>query len=97
MSLRGNPVLDTATLPDGRMVEIRVGVPEDSYIPSRELDSVAVELAADGEHLAAIMTVLDADQTSEARQLAREIVRGLESGTLEPTAAAIEPLAEELR
>ena len=47
--------------------------------------------------LAAVNTVLDPDQESEALQLAREIARGLESGTLEPTASAIEPLADTLR
>jgi hypothetical protein len=97
VTLRGNPIHETATLPDGRTVEIRVGVPEDSYIRRRDLDTVTVELARAGEHLAAVTTVLDADQTSEARQLASEIKTGLESGTLEPTAGAIEPLAEELR
>ncbi len=97
MSLRGDPIHELATLPDGRTVEIRVGVAEDSYIAPRELDTVTLELASDGEHLAAVTTVLDAAQTSEARQLAREIKQGLESGTLEPTAGSIEPLAEELR
>jgi hypothetical protein len=56
-----------------------------------------VELRSGGEVLAAVNTVLDADQDSEARQLAREIVGGLEGGSLEPTAGAIEPLADELR
>ena len=42
-------------------------------------------------------TVLEADQVSEARALAREIVAGLESGDLEPTAAALEPLADQPR
>jgi hypothetical protein len=97
VTLRGNPIHETATLPDGRVIEIRVGVPEDSYIRRRDLNTVTVELASDGEHLAAVTTVLDADQTGEARQLANEIKNGLESGTLEPTAGAIEPLAEELR
>jgi hypothetical protein len=97
VSLRGDPIHELATLPDGRTVEIRVGVAEDSYIARRELDTVTLELASDGEHLAAVTTVLDAAQTSEARQLAREIKQGLESGTLEPTAGSIEPLAEELR
>ena len=41
--------------------------------------------------------MLDADQASEALQLAREIVQGLESGKLEPTAAALEPLADQPR
>jgi hypothetical protein len=50
-----------------------------------------------GNHLAAVNTVLEADQVSEARALAREIVAGLESGDLEPTAAALEPLADQPR
>ena len=96
MSLR-NPLTADATLPDGRVVHVRIGVPDDSYIPARELDTVTVELADDREHLAAVNTVLDADQDSEARQLLREIVDGLASGSLEPTAGAIEPLADRLR
>jgi hypothetical protein len=88
----------TATLPDGRSVRVWVGVPEDSYIAQRQLDTVDIELSlVGGNHLAAVNTVLDADQTSEARALAREIVAGLESGKLEPTAAALEPLADQPR
>jgi hypothetical protein len=97
VSLRGRPVEKTATLPDGREVRVRVGVPEDSYIPARELDTVDIELFLDDRHLAAVNTVLDADQESEALQLAREIVAGLESGELEPSAAALEPLADQPR
>jgi hypothetical protein len=97
VSLRGEPVLERATLPDGREVEIFVGVPEDPYIPKKKLDTVDVELHAGDEVLAAVNTVLDADQKSEAVELAREIARGLESGELEPTAGAIEPLADRLR
>ncbi len=97
MSLRGRPVEQTASLPDGRQVQVRVGVPDDSYIPRRELDTVDVELFVDGRAVAAVNTVLDADQASEALQLAREIVQGLESGKLEPTAAALEPLADQPR
>jgi hypothetical protein len=97
MSLRGNPVEREATLPDGRVVRIRVGVADDSYISQRELDTVTLELLGDGEHLAAVTTVLDAAQESEARALAQEVVIGLESGTLEPTAGALEPLADTLR
>jgi len=87
----------TATLPDGRIVDVFVGVPDDPYIPKKDMDTVDVELRSGGEVLAAVNTVLDADQDSEARQLAREIVGGLEDGSLEPTAGAIEPLADELR
>ncbi len=88
---------ETATLPDGRTVEVFVGVPEDSYVTKKDRDTVDVELRSNGEVLAAVNTVLDADQDSEARQLAREIVDELEGGSLEPTAGAIEPLADELR
>ena len=94
MSLRGDPVEERVTLPDGRHVRIRVGVPEDPYIPKKELDTVDVELFEGERPLAAVTTVLDARDTSDARRLAREIASGLESGRLEPTAAAIEPLAD---
>jgi hypothetical protein len=97
VSLRGEPIEETAMLPDGRSVRVWVGVPEDPYIARRELDTVDVELF-DGElHLAAVNTVLGAEQVSEARELAREIVAGLEAGELEPTAAALEPLADQPR
>jgi hypothetical protein len=97
MSLHGRPVEQTASLPDGREVLVRVGIPEDSYISSRYLATVDVELSIDGHPIAAINTVLGPDQNSAARELAREIVAGLESGGLEPTAAALEPLADEPR
>ena len=98
MSLRGEPIETTAKLPDGREVRVRIGVPDDSYIAKRELDTVDIELLlVGGNHLAAVNTVLEADQVSEARELAREIVAGLESGELEPTAGALEPLADQPR
>ncbi|HEX6491423.1 MAG TPA: hypothetical protein VF002_08635 [Gaiellaceae bacterium] len=97
MSLRSEPIEETAKLPDGRAVRIRVGVPEDPYIARRELDTVDIELFEGEQHLAAVNTVLSAEQSTEARALAREIVAGLESGSLEPTAAALEPLADEPR
>ena len=97
VSLRRTPLEHEATLPDGRVVQVRIGVPEDSYIPARELDTVTIELYGDGEHLAAVATVLDAEQESEARALLREVVAGLEAGTLAPTAGALEPLADTLR
>ena len=98
MSLRGEPIEAVATMPDGRSVRVWVGVPEDSYIAKRDLDTVDIELSlVGGNHLAAVNTVLEAEQVSEARALAREIVAGLESGKLEPTAAALEPLADQPR
>ena len=97
MSLRGEPIELNAKLPDGRNVRVWVGVPDDPYIKRRELNTVDVELSLEGNHLAAVQTVLSADQVSEARELAREIVAGLESGELEPTAQALEQLADEPR
>jgi hypothetical protein len=96
MSLRAGLHQD-ATLPDGRVVHVRVGVPDDSYVPARELDTVALEVYDDSEHFAAVNTVLEVDQDSEGLALLREVVAGLESGELAPTAGAIEPLADRLR
>jgi len=96
MSLRGTPVEQPATLPDGRHVVIRVAVPEDPYIQKREIDTVSLELVSDGEVEATVNTVLAPDQVSEARQLARDVAARLEAGELEPTAAAIEPLADRI-
>ncbi len=96
MSLKGNPVAERATLPDGRVVEIAVGAARDPYIGS-DTETVAVELRDGEEVLATLNTVLDLDEDSEARALAREIRAGLESGELEPTAGDIEPLADRLR
>ena len=95
MSLNGNPIELTAKLPDGREVLIRIGVPDDSYIAKRELRTVDVELFSGDEHLAAVNSVLLPEQESEARALGRQIKAGLESGDLEPTAGAIEPLADD--
>jgi hypothetical protein len=94
MSLRGSPVVDTATLPDGRRADIWIGVPTDDYVPARELDTVALEVRVAGEVVAALNTILEPKQDSEARGLARKIVDGLSSGRLEPTAGALEPLAD---
>jgi hypothetical protein len=96
MSLHGEPLEADVTIPDGTIVHVRIGVPDDSYIANRELDTVTVELSANGEHIAAVSSVLDPDQTSEAHALLREIVSGLGSGELSPTAGAIEPLADRL-
>ncbi len=82
MSLRGEPVELGAVLPDGRDVLIRIGVPDDPYIPRRELHTVDVELSHEGRVLAVVNTVLEPEQRSEALALGRQI--------------AIEPLADEL-
>jgi hypothetical protein len=83
-------------LPDGREARVRVGVPDDPYVAKRELQTVAVEIVLDERVAASLNTVLSPDHESEARALALEIVAGLEAGELEPTAAAIEPLADRI-
>ena len=96
MSLRGQPLEREATLPDGRVVVVRVAVAEDSYIPQREIDTVLLELWDEerGEHLGGVATILQPEDDSGARELLRRAVKGLESGELAPTAGALEPLAD---
>jgi hypothetical protein len=84
-------------LPDGRHVIVHVGVPDDPYIARSELETVDIELHSGGHVLAAVNTVLDPDQESEAEQLAREIAQKLTTGEIAPTASAIEPYADTLR
>lgn len=94
MSLRDAPVEVTAALPDGREVLVRVGVPDDSYVPRDERSTVTAELFERGRSLGVATTLLEPDEVGDARELAREIAAGLEAGTIEPTAAGIEPLAD---
>ena len=94
MSLRATPIEQEARLPDGRVLLVRVGVPNDSYIPTREIDTVAIELVEDGQVAASVNTVLGPEHESEARALVRQVVERLASGELQPTAGALEPLAD---
>ncbi len=96
MSLRGQPLEQEVKLPDGRVVAVRVGLAEDSYIPRGELDTVVLELWDEGrgEHLAGVSTILSADDDGAARSLLLEVVAGLGDGSLAPTAGALEPLAD---
>jgi len=96
MSLRGEPLEQEVALPDGRVVAVRVGIAEDSYIRLRDLDTVTIELwdESRGEHLAGVATVLSADDVDAARMLLQEAVAGLGDGSLEPTAGALAPLAD---
>lgn len=96
MSLRGRPITENAALPDGREAVVRVGVPDDPYVAKREFETVAVEIVLDERVAASLNTVLSPDHESEARALALEIVAGLEAGELQPTAAAIESLADRI-
>ena len=94
MTLRASPIEQEAALPDGRVLLVRVGVPDDSYIPKRELDTVTIELIEDGQVAASVATVLAPEHESEARALVRQVASRLEAGELEPTAGALEPLAD---
>jgi hypothetical protein len=96
MTLRANPIEQPVALPDGRRLVVRVGIPDDPYIPKRENETVALELVQDGEVEATVNTVLRPEQESEAHALARDVAARLESGDLEPTAGALEPLADSI-
>ena len=94
MSLRGRPVEQEATLPDGRAAVVWVGVPDDPYVAKKELEMVSLELRAADEVLATVNTVLTPEHVSEARALAREVASGLGSGEVEPTGGGLEPFAQ---
>jgi hypothetical protein len=94
VSLHGNPIHETARLPDGREVTVRVGILEDPYIADRDLNTVVLELRAGHGVLASVTTILDASQESEAKHLADRVAEGLRSGELEPHASALERLAD---
>lgn len=96
MSLRGHPVEQPAALPDGRRLVVRVGVPVDPYIRQRENETVVIELLEDGEVAATVNTLLRPRHESEARALAQDVAARLEAGELEPTAGALEPLADRI-
>jgi hypothetical protein len=93
MSLREEPVVVRAQLGDRRDVEVRVVVPDDSYVTRSDLDTVVVELVSDGETLGVITTPLDPTDLERARVLAKTIRDGLESGSIEATAEGIESAA----
>jgi len=94
VSLRTGPIERELALPDGRAAIVRLGL-LDSYVAPREQTTVALELWADGEVVAALDTILDPADERGARALLDEAVRRLEAGDLQPTAEALEPLADE--
>lgn len=75
---------------------VRVAVAVDPYIPRRERHTVTLELLADDRVEATVNTVLAPSQVGEARKLADEVASKLQSGELQPTASAIEPLADSI-
>jgi hypothetical protein len=93
MGIREDPVIRHATLPDGDLVEVRVVVPDDPYIPRAELDTVVVELERAGAPIGVVETPLSSDDADVGQLLAERIRLALESGAVEPTAEGIEHLA----
>jgi hypothetical protein len=93
MTLRSQPVVLRARVPDGRTIEVRVVVPDDPYVPRSEIDTVVVELEAGDDVLGVVTTPLSSDDVEQAQLLGERIRDGLESGSLEPTAEGIETVA----
>jgi hypothetical protein len=96
VSLHGNPIHETAHLPDGRQAHIRVGIAEDPYIADRDLNTVVLEVRIGSGVVATLDTILDAEQVSEAQHLANRVRDGLKDGSLQPTAHSLGPLTDEL-
>ena len=97
VSLRSTPVVEHASLQGGGTVTVWVGVPDDPYIKRSELTTVDVQLHEGNAVVASMSTVLDPDQTSEARQLALEVKSALEAGEIGLHANDLEPFADRLR
>lgn len=98
MSLRTHPVVEHASLPEGGSVTVWVGVPDDPYFEDKsQLTTVDVQLHEGHAVVASVSTVLDPDQESEARQLAREVKAALESGDIGLHAHELERFADQLR
>jgi hypothetical protein len=97
VTLRDGPVEHEVSLPDGRVLLVRVAIAADPYVPRRDLSTVALELVGpDARVEATVNTVLRPDQLVEARKLAGDVAAKLESGELAPTAGALEPLADSI-
>ena len=97
MSLRSTPIVEHAALPGGGSVTVWVGVPDDPYIERSQLTTVDIQLHEGNSVVASMTTVLDPDQDSEARALAREVKAAIEAGEIGLHAEALEPFADRLR
>jgi hypothetical protein len=96
VSLHGNPVFESAHLPDGRNARIRVGIAEDPYVAEKDSTTVVLEVRIGNGVAAVIDTVLEPDQVEAARHLAARVRDGLASGDLEPATSSLERLADEV-
>ena len=91
-------MIEHAALPGGGTVEVWVGVPDDPYYDDKSaLTTVDVQLREGNAVIASLSTVLDPDQESEARRLAREVKAALEAGEIGLHASELEPFADRLR
>lgn len=94
--LQMRPVLDSAHLPNGREIDIRVGVADGPYL-RRSDGAVDMELSEEGRVLVDVTTPLRPQQTDEARRLVHAIRWLLESGAIQPTVGDIEPFVFAVR
>jgi hypothetical protein len=98
MTLRASPVIEHAALPNGGTVTIWIGVPDDPYFDNKkDLTTVDIQLHEGSRVIASLSTVLEPDQDSEARQLAREVKAAIEKGEIGLHASELEPFADRLR
>jgi hypothetical protein len=98
VTLRGTPVVEHASLPGGGTITVWVGVPDDPYFDNKkDLTTVDIQLREGNAVSASLSTVLDPDQVSEARQLAREVKAAIEAGEIGLHASELEPFADRLR
>jgi hypothetical protein len=98
VTLRSSPIVEHATLPTGGSVTVWVGVPDDPYYDDKkDLTTVDIQLHEGNGVIASLSTVLDPEQESEARQLAREVRAAIEAGEIGLHASELESFADRLR
>jgi hypothetical protein len=98
MGLFDSPAVEHASLPGGGTVTVWVGVPDDPYFDDKsQLTTVDVQLREGSSVIASVSTVLDPDQDSEGRALAREVKAAIEAGDVGLHAGDLEPFADRYR
>jgi len=98
MGLYASPAVEHASLPSGGSVTVWVGVPDDPYYDDKsQLTTVDVQLHEGNAVIASVSTVLDPDQDTQARALAREVKAAIEAGEIGLHADDLEPFADRLR
>jgi len=98
VDLRSHPIVEHAALPRGGTVTVWVGIPDDPYIDDKSaLTTVDIQLHEGNAVVASLSTVLEPNQESEARALAREVKAAIEAGEIGLHASELEPFADRLR